>query len=288
MSKSGAVKDYKYGPKNNWRRTVWNDVLRRTHGLHKHYPVLYLAGPQDLDREVAIAKGVPRENLIAIDKHRPNVDAVRASGNLAIQADAYAVLRSWPMTRPVAAVLLDFCCGFDVKAMGVDATSVLMRMPFRGAPVMLNLMRGRDQVSNEFRKYLGMEGWFLKMLLGHPSVTFIGNLSRDEKSRAVSYTGLQALTISIKTLEAFGVPETKWMGLMSQAINGLLALMKPTYVSYHSGAVVFDSLVYNPFHLGNLSSSEELEIDKLSGKCTAVSRRIAATLAIRTTRMAQA
>lgn len=64
---TGATRDYDVGPKNHWRRTIWNEILRRTAGQEKEKLILYLAGPQDLDRKVALQKGVPDQNLVAID-----------------------------------------------------------------------------------------------------------------------------------------------------------------------------------------------------------------------------
>jgi hypothetical protein len=65
---TGATRDYDVGPKNHWRRTIWNEILRRTAGQEKENLILYLAGPQDLDRKVALQKGVPDQNLVAIPK----------------------------------------------------------------------------------------------------------------------------------------------------------------------------------------------------------------------------
>jgi hypothetical protein len=77
---TGATHDYDVGPKNNWRRTIWNEILRRTDGQEKEKLILYLAGPQDLDRKVALQKGVPDQNLVAIDVVMDNVTRVREEG----------------------------------------------------------------------------------------------------------------------------------------------------------------------------------------------------------------
>ena len=45
---TGATRDYDVGPKNHWRRTIWNEILRRTAGQEKEKLILYLAGPQIL------------------------------------------------------------------------------------------------------------------------------------------------------------------------------------------------------------------------------------------------
>ncbi len=85
---SGSSRNYKTGIKNNWRRSHWNEILRRTNGAEKRLPVIYFPGPQDLDRIVAVSKGVPTHNLIAIDLSGKNVSRVRAFDGIAIEADA--------------------------------------------------------------------------------------------------------------------------------------------------------------------------------------------------------
>jgi hypothetical protein len=69
---TGATRDYDVGPKNHWRRTIWNEILRRTAGQEKEKLILFLAGPQDLDRNVALQKGVPdlRRRLTHVEDDR--------------------------------------------------------------------------------------------------------------------------------------------------------------------------------------------------------------------------
>lgn len=150
MRTTGATHDYTDGPKKHWVRWGWNRVVDRAGVLIKAWPTLYLAGPQDNDRAIAIAKGVPPTNLIAIDRYSPNVGRVRRAGGVAICADAIDVLWAWPAHRPVAAIALDFCCGLE-RDLARELVFVLCREPFANAVVWLNLLRGRDASTNFLR-----------------------------------------------------------------------------------------------------------------------------------------
>lgn len=73
MAIRGSQKNYSFGSKNHWRRTIWNEVLRRTQGRERDGYVLYLAGANNLDHAVAIEKRVPEHNLVAIDIRQSNI-----------------------------------------------------------------------------------------------------------------------------------------------------------------------------------------------------------------------
>lgn len=152
----GATRDYKNGPKNNWRRTFWNDILRRTNGREQSEFIIYLVGSRDLDRVIAVEKGVPTQNLVAVDRSITNIAAARLQRVPAVQADAIDLLWSWPRDHRVCAVLLDFTSGLEFDNVGVfDA---LQRPPFAAATVMVNFQRGRDEYSNGLRAGLDLTG----------------------------------------------------------------------------------------------------------------------------------
>lgn len=46
--------NYKFGTKNNWRRTIWNEIDSRLDKNEKDLIVLGLFGEQDLDRKIAM------------------------------------------------------------------------------------------------------------------------------------------------------------------------------------------------------------------------------------------
>jgi hypothetical protein len=53
--------DYRFGRKNNWRRTVWNELIRRV--INPDGIVLYLGGRENYDRELLLSKGIKDWNI---------------------------------------------------------------------------------------------------------------------------------------------------------------------------------------------------------------------------------
>lgn len=241
MGKAGSSKDYDYGQKNNWRRAIWNEVLRRTAGREKVEPVLYLAGPDDLDRAVAISKGVPNQNLIAIDRDVSNVLAVRDRQSPAVSGDVIDVLGSWPDKTPACAVFLDFCSGLEAGTWGVY--DLFERKPLRNAVVAVNFMRGRDPSLRGLRELLDQTGLC-------PS-----------KHRARQFLYSHAFEIAVMAIEMMrGQPNPSKGGMihlwwpadpmvaefMRSMITTEVERMEPRFLSYRSGPLVFDSAVFRP------------------------------------------
>jgi hypothetical protein len=303
---TGATKDYRFGQKNNWRRTVWDEVLRRTNGREKTEPILYLAGSEDLDRALAIDKGVPNQNLIAIDGNSANVARVRTGQSPAVCADIVDVLWSWPENRPVAAVLLDFCSGVTFDVAGVyDAFA---RKPLRNAVVLVNFMRGRDAWSNQMRKLLADSGLLTPLWKrgtdGEPEL-----VHDDTKHRGYQFLMFHALDTVMATLgkgsagamdtgkaecmypelDANGNADPFFAATVSMAFAG----MRPKMFSYKSGVLTFDSAVFQSLSRyverapAAWQSTVESEMRAFEDEYreASVSRKIAATLAVRTTRL---
>ena len=279
--KAGATRNYKDGPKNNWRRTHWNDTLLRTDGREKHDYVIYMPGSQDLDRAVAVRKGVRPENLIAVDENEENVQRVRDAGGFAVCADVIDVMLAWPEHRPVAAVMLDFTGGLSRG--NAFVSDALLRKPFRHSAVSLNLLRGRDGWSNFWRDSetepsvkLHRGRQFIEMMAGHVAGTFYGIGSVD--SERIEWALLQA-------------------GRMATAIA---RRAQPKYFSYKSGRQVYDSVVF--VASGAEEALSQLTAEESVGFENAVShmlrlqtrsvrraaRRLSAMFAIRTMRVRKA
>jgi hypothetical protein len=191
MSLRGSERNYRFGQKDHWRRTLWNEILRRTAGREKTEPILYLAGPQDLDRWVAESKGVPSQNLIAIDTKQSNVLSVKRLGLPAIDADAQELLVAWPHSRAVCGVVLDFCSGLEEKVMW-RTLSALLRSPFSGATIGINFMRGRDPSTNEYRDIIARHNLELCGFLSVCKARFVSSISISNKNRAALYTFMVA------------------------------------------------------------------------------------------------
>lgn len=315
MGKTGSTRNYKCGPKNNWRRTIWNDILRRTDGRQEREPILYLAGPQDLDRAIAIKKGVPTQNMIAIDLSASNVANVRQQKAPSLRGDIFDVLESWPTSRPVCAVLLDFCCGLTTEA--IDVYDVFERPPLRHAVLMVNFMRGRDPFTNAIRAQLtDTDAW--PMAPCHIVAGARGDepaLSLSEKHRALQFVAFHAidtwntirtelgdrdalhcLGLDLDTTEALadGYSEKEQTEYLDGAwfifAHRIFEEMRPSFYSYKSGSLTFDSAVLQPIARGvETAPSELLRIldEEARGKyppIPTIARKIGAMLAVRTKR----
>lgn len=311
MSKS-SIRNYRFGQKNNWRRTEWNDIVQRvrySHGRDNDLPILYLPGPSDIDRSIAIAKGVHPLNLIAIDRYLDNVDAVRSNGNLAINADVVAVIHNWPCRVHMAAVSLDLCCGLEKQVMH-DVFHGLWRGPFRNTVVAVNFQRGRDASTNYIREAIDLCQSKSSVTLDHlftkNGARFIGP-SKTNKNRALQLLAFCVFSfMNIENEQVWrylarlnnGLLDTD--GVRVHVFSQLIMSMSPTFISYTSDSgIVFDSVVYNNLHpidvvylwtgkyVHRPSSSDDDELVGAGAIRTDISvrRRIAATLAIRTRRM---
>lgn len=312
MSK-GASKDYKQGRKNNWRRAMWNEVLRRTDGSERTSPILYLCGRQDMDRDIAISKGVPDQNLIAIDLCMDNAESVRRSGRPSIAADVIDVLAAWPRHRRVAAVLLDFCHGFEDRLIrgggyGTDLPTILCRAPFHESVVMINFQRGRDASTNDLRDlYIDNDdpsipstfpkGFLVSTMLKHPNVKLASQDADSVLNRAAHWLIWQwALTLGNTEDLKRRYPKVDIFTLIGERAVGV---MMPWLFSYRSesvtrgrkSSVVFDSIVYRPITVKDLRTPDfgvefdEDALDQLIGRDEELARRVSAMLAVRTMRI---
>ncbi len=269
MAAIGATRNYDFGQKNHWRRWLWNQVVERAGARVKSWPVLYLAGPTDADRRVAVAKGIPDHNLIGIDRSRGNVEALRERGALSIQAEAEHVIGSWPKTIPCAAVVLDFCGGLELEDLKWIAW--LPMMPgFQRAVIAVNLKRGRDASSNGIRQIL-----------------------RDNDVVPGLHRG-RHLYASALNFQAAGSARHAYTGLIRNLHND----WKPAFHSYKSrsesgsAVTVFDSVVWSPSEVW-ARISEDTYAGKRIGEVwegagaqadEATRRRLAAVRAVRTMR----
>lgn len=293
MAKRGAIKNYRFGQKNNWRRTVWNAVLRRTNGRERTHPILYLAGPEDIDRRIAVGKGVPNQNLIAIDIDEKNVNSVRSIAAPALHARANDVLRNWPESRPVAAVMLDLCCGLSEDAL--DSLDLLMRYPFRDAVVMINMLRGRDAWSNSLREWITrFDNMPIHFICGPKALEHCG---KHRGMQLMSLLSLDLVDIVFRgkdlsrfvdfgTLDEYIEPEDRQAKCRLVIASHAHKDMDPQYWSYKSGALTFDSVVFHSVFRGVAGSDETWGLNGfIQDKDPEVARQIAAVMAVRTRRL---
>jgi hypothetical protein len=110
---------------------------------------LYLADEMDLDRSVAIEKGFRPWNLLAVNRDEKIVKEIRKQGGVAVCGDIGDIICAWPEHLSLDVIHADFCCGLT-KSLGGFIHAVLTR-PTDRLLVCVNLLRGRDAWSNEWR-----------------------------------------------------------------------------------------------------------------------------------------
>jgi len=237
----GHNKDYKFGPKNNWRRWFWNDVLRRTNGREKAEIILYLAGSQDLDRAV-VGRRVPDRNLIAIDRYFNNVANIRESGHYAIHADALEALRAWPVRQAVCAVVLDLCSGlWEVEELARLSMLMMAHPAFMSAVLAANFQRGRELATNKMIHVSDQLNW--------DAIHRDFGINIGPKHRGFMLACSHA---TMASMLACGSP---------QETASALKCLSPSFSSYKSssGSLIFDSVVMVIIYLTNRPESSILQ-----------------------------
>jgi hypothetical protein len=159
MIMSGATHDYKFGPKNQYRRWAWNRIDELLFRSARDAVVLYLAGVQDLDRPVARRHGFRDHNLIAVERDRIAAKTLRKDGVLVVPGDIFATLAHWPKDKPIHVLHADLCCGYSRKL-----AETILAAHFCGVEVFsFNLLRGRDRDFTALAKGVpdnsGHRGW---------------------------------------------------------------------------------------------------------------------------------
>lgn len=131
------------------RGWAWNRINERirTKDLRRRARVFVLIGDTTEELRVAQTKGFSRFNVIGVDTRPEPVKMWRDSGGIAIQAPIEAVV-AFSKVAPHA-IIADFCGG--INDISFDTFSVAMSRCQRPGCIVMNLLRGRDQVE-EFRK----------------------------------------------------------------------------------------------------------------------------------------
>lgn len=290
--------DYKNGQKNHWRRMVWNETLRRVRSRSRTELILYLPGSKDLDRVVAMSKGVPGANLVAIDNNTLIVRELRDRGIPTIQGELLDVLASWPRGHKVCAVMADFCSGLELNS-NLALLDQFQHPDLINAVLCINLMRGRDPSTN---KWLKMDRSAGSVILPTAEA-----LAGNDKHRAAQFVAYHALDMILAAMNPPGHKEAMENGggfvQIPAMPTDLLAkfarqLFRPCFYSYLStSGQVFDSAVLNPFIVA-LDSLVKLQVKGIDPferifkevwsdtKADSDTRqRVIASLAVRTRRM---
>ena len=140
-----SIESYRFGSKNQWRREVWAEIARRVpRSERREATVLYLAGPEDLDRKEARFFGFNPDLMIAVDQSPQVVANLRRRHVTAIRGKLSEVVASWPAGRPVRVLIADLCTCVGEEPRRLALYLFGGRCVAPGSIVMLNLQRGRE------------------------------------------------------------------------------------------------------------------------------------------------
>ena len=142
---------YKFGNKNHWRKWLWNRICERvseTTVEKSDAVVVYLAGEEDLDRDVALRKGFRFNNLIAVDKSRKVIECLKKKKVPCLYGEISDVVEAFNNSKEKIDVLIcDYCHGVNgnVSKFVDKLTSSNFDNSFGDSPIIaMNFMRGRD------------------------------------------------------------------------------------------------------------------------------------------------
>lgn len=222
--------DYDFGQKRNWRRWLWNRISERAkmEGL-----ILYLPSREDLDRDLALARGFKNGNLIGVERDASALTALRRSGVLAIHGDIFdAALSLLSSGKKISVVNADLTRGLAIRD-GARIIDLLTHPKSVGMTIAVNLQRGRDPEINPHRDIFPALFKLWKLKATDPSSEF------NPKHR-----GMQLFLGTIANIAASWFKEIE--------VEQVQQLIKSTRCAFHSyrstKLATFDSVVFNnPF-----------------------------------------
>lgn len=316
---------YEGGQKDTWRNWQWNRIVdkcllgkpgqwSKNNSSEKrrrlaNKTVLYLCGPDDFDRAIALRHGFRNENIIAIDVESEHVELVRKNSGLAICADLNRVLMSWPADWTIDVVCADFCGNIGRSTLSL-AFSLISRSIAREdelTTVSVNLQRGR-----ELPKYMEViRGMAEFSKLSHERISDLfenvgdvrrgrrltrlvpseDHLAGDEKNRAKVWA--EFLCVASSSVDAQAKTDKK--STAQRSVESFLTsrvILDPVWSSYSGSRVVMDSVVLNFLKRQRWDSAvvdrvlselaSELGISLLPERHAPTARKIAALRAHRT------
>lgn len=287
--------EYSAGSKTTWRGWQWNRIVERLAVEPKDATVIYLCGPDDLDARWAMKRGFLRENLIAVDLSEENIRRVRSGGGLGVCADLSDILLAWPADWPIDVIIADFCGGLAGSAVEFLLSlicSPVSSRPQYGITLSVNMQRGRDADSNDYRSMIaGSWDIFRDQLSGLLGMDFTGI---HPKHRGWAFFNL---AVSRGVFHAW--PEDMSPSMQAKFVDAsqwCMGFMDPAFESYSStGRTYFDSVVLKwPGVSGGLSGGELEDahwrqggtVDRMEPKrgkrLRSVRRKLAALRAMRT------
>lgn len=226
--------DYKNGRKNQWRRTLWNSIVDRLEVPPRDAVVVYLPGPQDLDRAVAKSKGFREENLIPVERDPKFVKMIRKKGVSCVHGDLINAVAFMALNHRVDVVLGDFMCGLELSI--INKILLLMTMKnLSGSVFAFNFLRGRDASSNKIRHRVAG--------LLEPLKTVVRNLNTNHRGR-IFFTRCQYIAIEAALRDLnFPTHDLKTAIELQEKIDNYTGSDDFELASYKSKNQSFDSVV---------------------------------------------
>lgn len=149
MKINTGLENYKFGTKNNWRRWAWNEATKRLKESGKsprNAVVAYLAGPQDIDRKIAIEKGYDNRNLIAIDNDLSVVKSIREKKCLAFHGNIEDFIDAYDYDPEIDILIVDYCCGVTYNVAMLTYSLIYHTLSTKNITIIANFLRGRDKI----------------------------------------------------------------------------------------------------------------------------------------------
>lgn len=313
-----GVNDYLFEDKNRWRIMVWSRIVGRLKRCGKKPQdclVVYLAGPQDLDRAVAMRKGFLPSNLIAVEIDGARVDGLRDQSVLTIRADMFDTLMNWRHKRKPDVVYADLCSNLNPKTIDRLCSVLLTSNVPHETVVIVNFQRGRE-AKNVAMEFLQSRPDFAARLVSefdrgfgilHRGLQFLGYL-------AGTYAGFfNWKTCSPDELASYGAAQKdlKKMDMLDNAyldarergedvfsfdeVNGsidnamhVIRLAKPEVLSYKGNRVTMDTLVFYQPAKFLMESIVMHRSEKTKLRSRKTTQQVAAVMAHRTMRLGSA
>jgi hypothetical protein len=277
---------YKFGNKNNWRRRQWNLIRDRISVSPKDAVVLYLAGPEDLDREVAISKGFRDSNLIAVERNKRTAAGLRKKGILTLNCDIIDAIYSYNRDKKIDVLVADLTCGLEHKIWFAVAMSWLLPQMSK-AVYSLNMQRGRENrfaAVDAMRKISKQEGSHELFGMHRALMLYRAYLE------TYIYSGFQSFEIDDSGMHFYDIDNLLYL----EAFYYTKLITNPSEpISYKSdkGNLVFDSIVFKSVGddiLKNFINGQHAQqfVQGIAFNKKNVRRSLGAILAHRTRRLA--
>jgi hypothetical protein len=312
-----GLDSYRNSTKECWRGWAWNQLaaricacktkprsdyrawLKGRDGQKRRHlenaTVLYLPGPDDADREIAISKGFRQSNLIAVDVCQDRVDGVRAGKGIAVCDTLDRVIRCWPDGWQIDGILADLCSGFGRTERNLALALIESPGCSHQTAMVVNLQRGRDKNGGLERDVTDKVRAAVSKLEcgrhGKPAESLNAEMGKNRAAYWLDFFLFIYSSILFHTAEGDEKKKCK----LEDYILVLGKEARPDFFSYlskPSRAVYMDSAAFCLPKFINRTASKGLGMDTYNGEALwadfeATRRKLTAARAVRTARLSK-